>query len=154
MADGVPVPRSRADMDPVYEKQLRKRRDDARQEYEGRSAAGQVRWERPVGWSGDTFDYAGLHAPFDRGRANQTLVEAVKDPDDPGTVGDVVVCSTVINRLSVMERAFKVRHTLRRCRAVAHVLARKRGHGDDRGPYVRLGLEYVRSLLRQSKVAG
>lgn len=138
-------------MDPNYEKQLRKRRTDAEEEYAARQTGGQARWDRPVGWSGDPFDYDGMHAAFNRDKANQDLVDAVKDPASPGTTGDVVACSTMINRLSVAERAFKVRHTMRRCRAVAHMLGRKKGHGSPTGPYTQLGVEYVRALLRQAK---
>lgn len=146
-----PEPKSKADMDPKYEKQLRKRKKDAKDEYDKRKKADQAKWDRPEEWFGDVFDYQGMHAPHDRQKANDDLVKAIKDGNDPGTTGDVVVCSTVINRLSTMERAFKVRHTLRRTRATAHMLGRKKGHGDDKGPYVQLGIEYVRALLRQAK---
>lgn len=146
-----PTPQSKATMDPNYEKQLRKRKTDARAEYEGKKAGGRAKWDRPVGWSGDPFDLEGLHTPHSRDQANENLVDAMKDAAAPGTTGDVVACSTMINRLSTMERAFKVRHTLRRVRATAHVLGRKKGHGDDRGPYIQLGVEYVRELLRQAK---
>ncbi len=144
-------PASKASMDPQFEKQLRKRKDDARAQHQAGVAGGQVRWCRPAGGAGTPFDYESLHAPFSREKANQDLVDAIKDPQNPGTTGDVVACSTMINRLSTMERAHKVRHTLRRCRATAHVLGRKLGHGSDTGPYLQLGVEYVRALLRQAK---
>lgn len=146
-----PKPTSKADMDPKYEKQLRKRKKESKQEYEKRKKAEQAKWDRPEEWSGDVFDYDGMHTPHDRQKANQDLVKAISTPDSPGTTGDVVVCSTMINRLSTMERAFKVRHTLRRTRAMAHVIGRKKGHGDDKGPYIQLGIEYVRSMIKQAK---
>jgi len=141
-------------MDPNFEKQVRKRKTDAAAEAQARAGAGQAKWDRPAGWAGDPFDYAAMHAAFNRDQANEQLVEAVKDPASPGTTGDVVACSTMINRLSTMERAFKVRHTLRRCRAVAQAVGRKKGHGADTGPLIQLNTEYVRALLRQAKAPG
>lgn len=146
-----PTPQSKADIDPNFERQLRKRKQDAKAEYDGVSAGDRAKWDRPVGWSGDVFDYAGMHQAHNRDKANQGLVDAVKDASAPGTTGDVVVCSVMINRLATMERAFKVRHTLRRIRATAHTLGRKLGHGNDTGPYIQLGVEYARELLRQAK---
>lgn len=150
MADS-PKPVSKVNMDPNFEKQLRKLRTDAAAEAAGRITGDQVKWDRPDGWAGDPFDYDGLHTPFSREQANQEMVLAIKDAKNPGTTGDVVAASTMINRLSCMERAFKVRHTLRRCRGTAHLASRKQGHGSEKGPYAQLGTEYVRALLRQAK---
>lgn len=145
-------PTSKADMDPNFEKHLRGLKDHAKdQEYENRRKGNQVKWYRPVGWNGDPFDYAGLHTPFDRKKANENLLDAIKDGNEPGTTGDVVACSVMIGVLAVQERAFRVRHTLRRCRATAHTLGRAKGQGDDKGPFVQLGIEYVRGILKQAK---
>jgi hypothetical protein len=144
-------PTSKVNMDPKFEKQLRKLKKDAKKEAEQRKKAKQAKWDRPEEWSGDTTDYAGMHKPFDRQQANDELVQAISDPKSPGTTGDVVAASVMINRLSTMERAFKVRHTLRRCRATALMIGRKQGHGDDSGPFSQLGIEYVRAVIKQSK---
>lgn len=138
-------------MDPNFEKTLRSLKDQARQRYEARKTCGQAKWFRPPDWDGDPFNLEGLGEPFDRSAANEDLVSAISDPADPGTTGDVVACSVMINFLSVAERAFRVRQTLRRPRAAAHCMARERGHGDDSGPFVQLGVEYVRGLLKQAK---
>ena len=138
-------------MDPNFEKQLRALKDHAKNEYAARSVGGQVRWFRPAEWNGNPFDYAGLHAPFARDHANQGILAAIKDPTSPGTTGDVVAAVTMIDALSAMEQSFKARHTLRRARAMAHHLGRKLGHGDDNGPLVQLGMEYVRTVLAQAK---
>ena len=147
MADPV----SKASMDENYEKQMRQRKLDAKAAATAGVVAGQVRWERPVGWNGDPFDYTSMHVVCARNQANQFLLDAIKDSVNPGTTGDVIACSTMINRLSIYERAMKVRHTLRRCRATAQMLGRKTVHGGDRGTYAQLALEYVRSLLKQAK---
>ncbi len=146
-------PQSKVDMDPKYEKQLRKRKQDAKKEADKRKQAKGAAWDRPEGWSGDTANYTDMHTPHDRQNANDGLIAAISKPSAPGTTGDVVAASIMINRLSVMERAFKVRHTLRRCRGMAHVIGRKLGHGNDNGPYGRLGVEYVRAVIQQSKAA-
>lgn len=144
-------PASKLEMDPNYEKQLRALKDAAKDEYEGRKTGSQAKWFRPPGWGGDVFDYEALSTPFSRDKANDGVVDAMKDPKSPGTTGDVVAGTVMIDRLACLERAFRARTTLRRCRAVAHTLARKKGQGDDRGPFIQLGVEYVRSVMKQAK---
>lgn len=146
-------PKSKADMDPNFEKRFRDLKLHALDQHAQGKSGGQIRQFRPDGWNGDPFDVEGLSEPFKRDKANDDLVAAISNGDAPGTTGDVVACSVMINQLSVMERAFRVRHTMRRCRAQAHQLGRQRGHGDDKGPFVQLGIEYVRSLLKQAKKA-
>lgn len=145
------TPVSKVNMDKTYEKQLRNRKVASKLEAETKKIAVASKWDRPSNWSGDTSDYNSIHEAYSRQQANDELVQAISDPQAPGTTGDVVAASIMINRLSIMERAFKVRHTMRRCRATAHMLGRKQGHGSDSGPYGVLGIEYVRSVLRQSK---
>jgi len=140
-------------MDPNFEKQFRRLKKSAKDQHEQGKKGGQVKQFRPEGWNGDPFDYEGLSEPFNRDKANDDLVAAISDGDAPGTTGDVVVCSVMINQLSIMERAFRVRHTMRRCRAQAQQLGRQRGHGDDKGPFIQLGVEYARALLKQAKKA-
>lgn len=144
-------PQSKANMDPNFEKQLRKLKKGAKDKSEKLKKAGQVKHDRPESWSGDPFDYEGMKEPFKRDKANDDLVSAIQDQNSPGTTGDVVACSVMINQLATLERAFRVRHTLRRCRATAHSAGRHRGQGDDKGPFNQLGIEYVRALLKQAK---
>lgn len=141
---------SKLDVDPNYEKQVRKLRDHARAEYDARSVGNQVKWFRPDGWEGDPRDYEALRTPFSRAGVNDKVVSAM-NPADPGTVGDVVAGATMVGVLSTMERAFTVRQTLRRTRGTAHHLARKQGQGSDSGTVVKLWLEYVRGVVRQSR---
>lgn len=147
MADPV----SKAQIDPNFEKRVRDLQRAAQAEYDGRSGTGQVQWLRPTGLTGGLFDLEGLHVPFNRDAANKDYLEAVKNPDQPGTTGDVVATTTMIDSLAAMERAYRSRHTLRRPRAMALMLGRKRGHGNERGAVTQGFLEYVRSLMRQAK---
>jgi hypothetical protein len=144
-------PQSKADMDPSFERQLRQLKAHAASQYTARSTGGQNTWYRPVNWNGDPSDFDGLSDPFNRDTSNDALVNAISDAKNPGTVGDVVACSIMINYLSVLERGFRVRHTLRRVRATAHMMGREKGQGDDQGPFIQLGVEYVRGVLKQSK---
>lgn len=148
------TPQSKSAMDPNFEKQLRGLKDHSKSQYEARQSGGQTGWYRPKNWDGDPTNLEGLGVPFDRGTANDALVSAISDAKSPGTTGDVVACSVMINYLSVLERAFRVRHTMRRVRATAHVMGRDKGHGDDAGPFIQLGLEYVRGILKQAKKEG
>lgn len=153
MAD-VPTPKSKVDVDPNFEKQIKALRDHAAAEAAARNVGGQVKWFRPAGWNGDPFDYAGIGTALNRDGPNQGMIDAIKDQDNPGTTGDVVAAATMIGRLATLERAMKARHTLRRIRATAHVIGRKRGHGQDTGPLVQLGLEFVRGVVKQSRGTG
>ncbi len=144
------TPKAKAGVDPNYERQCRKLKTHAKAEHAKRSTGEQTTHYRPVGWNGDPFDYEGMSPPFNRDKANSDYEDAVKDPSAPGTTGDVVATTTMIDTLGAMERAFRVRQTLRRPRAMAHHLARQRGHGDDLGPFTQLNLEYVRAILKQA----
>lgn len=151
MADPV----SKAQLDPNFEVRLRDLQKHAAAEHDARTSGdGQVRWDRPGSYAGDLFDLKSMHEPFSRERANSDYLAAVTDPENPGTVGDVIATTTMIDYLAVMERAFRMRHTMRRPRAVALMLGRKRGLGGERGPFIQAGVEYVRSLLKQAKQKG
>jgi hypothetical protein len=146
-------PLSVANVDANYEQQLQALAAAALAEFSAGSVGNQVTWYRPAGWNGNPFDYAGLQAAFQRTQANTELLAALKDANNPGVTGDVVACSTEIALMSVLGRAFVVRQTLRRPRATAHQLGRRRGQGDQLGTFTQLGIEYIRSVLRQAKQA-
>lgn len=148
------APVSKAQMDPNFEKQFRALKDHAAAKSVALQAGGQPRYFRPHGWAGDPADVEAMAVPFNRDAANQGLVDAISDHLNPGTTGDVVACSVMIDELSVMERAFRVRHTLRRCRGTAHTAGRLAGHGSPSGPFIQLGVEYVRAILKQAKGGG
>lgn len=144
-------PQSKASMDPNYERRLRNLKEHAKTQSEDLLKTEQRTYFRPDGWGGDPFAVEEMSVPFDRTQANQSLIQAISNQEAPGTTGDVVVASVMINELAAMERAFRVRHTMRRCRASAHVIGRLQGHGDDNGPLIQLGVEYARGILRQAK---
>jgi hypothetical protein len=147
MADPV----SKISMDPNFERRLRDLRDHAAEQSDAVVTGEQRTYFTPAGWNGDPLDVEGLSAPFTRTQANQQMIEAMANQNEPGTTGDVVAASVMVNELAIMERAFRARHTLRRCRATAHAQARLQGHGSDTGPLMQLGVEYVRSIIQQAK---
>ncbi len=145
------TPSAKVNMDPNFEKRLREMQKHAQKEFEDRQTGRQVKWFRPEDYEGDLTDYDAMHTPFDRKQANQEAVEAVKDPQAPGVTGDTVVAVLQVETLSLMERAFRARHTMRRPRAMAHVAARLKGHGDPTGPFIQNGIEFVRLVMKQAR---
>lgn len=142
---------SKADMDPVFQDRVRELQENSKEEYEKRKSGQQVKWFRPGDWDGNLLSFQAIETPFKRDRANRDFVRAVENAKSPGTTGDLVATTTMIDYLAIMERAFRMRVTMRRPRAVAHMLARKRGHGNDKGVFVQNALEYVRSVLEAAK---
>lgn len=145
------TPVSRVDVDPNFEKQLRKLKEDAAAHEGALRTGGQVTWMRPLDWAGDPFDYESIHRALNRDTANAQFVDAVKDANNPGTVGDLIAATLMVDYLGTMERAYKNRVTMGRCRRVAHLAGRKRGHGSDTGPLVQSALEYARRVVKKSK---
>lgn len=146
-----PTPTSKADVDPNFDAQMENLRRLAAAAAPALQTGGQVQWMRPQDWSGDVFDYEDLHTPFQRDTANEQFVAAVADAQAPGTVGDLVSTTLMIDCLATMERAFKNRHTMGRCRRLAHAAGRLAGQGSDQGVFVQSYLEYMRRLVRRAK---
>jgi hypothetical protein len=137
-------------MDPNFEHLMRDLMTHAQKEREARTNGQQVKWFRPQDYTADLFDIQGMEQPFKRDQANQECVQSISDPQSPGVAGDVVAAVTMIEELSVFERAFRTRHSLRRPRATALMLGRKKGHGSEQGVFLNNGVEYLRGLFRQA----
>ena len=151
-------PTAKADIDPVFDAQLHKLQELSKEEAETRLKGEQNAWifpeVSPEGgeeWTGDLFDWKGMSRMFSREKSNQTFIDATKDAENSGVVGDLIVTLTQIEYLAIMERAFRARHTMRWPRALAHAMGRKSGHGHDRGVFITCGIEYVRGTIGQSK---
>lgn len=147
------TPAANAAVDPNLEIQLKSLETQANAEQQAVLQGNQAQWMMPVlvNWSGDLFDFTGMHSPFNRDQSNNWFVDAISDPDNPGTTGDLVLTTLQVDWMACAERAFRARHTMRRPRAVAHAMGRKAGHGDDKGPLVQCVLEYLRGLATESK---
>lgn len=149
-------PVSQADMDPNYEKRCRDFKTAASVEASELATGGQPLWFRPEGWDGRLSGaqyLENMSVPFSRDSATNDYLKAVRDADNPGTSGDIVATTVMAETLSVMERAFRVRHTLRRVRATCHVVGRKLAQGQSTGAFIQSNVEFVRSLLAATKEA-
>jgi hypothetical protein len=145
-------PVSKASMDETFEFRIRDLKHHAALAAAAGVQGGQTPWMRPEGWTTSVFDFEALGKPFSREGANQGYLAAVRDPEKPGVVGDVVATTTMLEVLASLQQSFMVRQTYRRPRATAHMLGRKRGHGSDMGPLSVNYLEYVRAVLAQAKL--
>jgi len=145
-----PNPSPKASMDPNFEKRVEELKEAAKQEAVERKLGKQVKWFRPKGWTGGEFEYEPMSLPFDSNKANQDYKSAVQSPDSPGTSGDIIATQTMAECLAVMERGFRQRHTMRRCRAMAHHLGRRKGQGETQGVFGNNYLDYLRSVMKQS----
>lgn len=148
------APVSRVTMDPNYEKRCRDFTSAAATEAENTATGGPTIWFRPEGWdgrlSGPNF-LENISIPFSSESVTAEYVTAVEDPEKPGTSGDIVAATIMVETLSVMERAFRARHTLRRIRATCHTIGRKQAHGQPTGPFMQSNVEFMRNLLSRSK---
>ena len=145
---------AKVDVDEKLEELLTRWRDLAKEESTARLKGEQFGWMMPeIGddWEGDLFATNDYGKPFDRADLNDKVMEALKDEDSPGTTGDLMLGTLQIDYLACMQRAFTARHGMRRPRALMQAMARKSGHGNDRGPLIQGILEHMRSLAALSK---
>lgn len=142
---------SKANMDPTFEKRLREMKEWAKEQHEKRVLGEQAKWYRPQGWAGGVLDFFSMAPPWVRAQANNEYVQAVQSAQSPGTTGDVIATTTMIDALATMERSFRQRCTMRRCRSTAHMTSRMKGLGNDKGPLIHNYVEYIRGVLRQTK---
>jgi len=142
----------KSDIDPVFREQCEEHKTQAKDEYDTRKKGEQYKWLMPVkrDWSGDLFDWEGMKSPFDREKSNQWYKEATESPTSPGRSGDLIITTTQIAYLAVMERAFRARHTYRFPRCVAQHLGRRKGHGTKYGAFRWAAIEYVQGIIRQT----
>lgn len=144
------MPQSIANIDPNYERRLRELREHAALEAAAAVSGEPVPWFRPAGWNGQPDDIATLGEQFSRNQANEDYLAACADPASPGTSGDLIATTTMIDYLASLEQGWRLRHTSR-VRAVAHAAGRKLGQGSDTGPFVQNGVEFIRSCLSRAR---
>lgn len=164
----LPVPQSKVDIDPNFEAQLRALQEHAALAGEALRSGGQVPWCRPAGWAvldpadpdynpldlgGDPFDYAAIHAAFQRDAANEQFLEALS-AETPGVSADLMAATLMIDYLGALERSFKQRMTMTRARRYAQAAGRQQGHGSTAGVHIGGTLEYLRRLVQRAKAGG
>lgn len=102
------------------------------------------------GWSGDLFDLDGMLKAFARDENWQDFKDAIKDPENAGTTGDLIASQLQSEYLAVQERAFRYRHATP-CRLLLHAAARSYGHGAERGVLKLAVLGYIENILKSAK---
>lgn len=113
----------------VFHNRLTDLRDQAKRMHNALQGKAQRQWQIPSDFTGSLLDIAELHNPsFDRTKINDNYEQAVKDPDKPGTNGDVIGLKLQIDYNACEERAFRARHTTL-CRAMCLGHARRYGQG-------------------------
>lgn len=145
--------RSRVDVDPVFEKQIKALQQAFKTAAEAVLEGKQPGWMTPekLGWDGDLSNLVGMALMFDRSTATNQFAEAISDPAEPGTTADLIAATTMIDWLACMERAYRSRHTMPRNRAMLHAANRMSGHGNDNGALVVSCLEYLRRIVAGAK---
>src|SRR5688572_30126624 len=103
-------PQSKIDVGSNFQQQIRKlaawaERADVTQE-------DPPLWYIPevAGWSGNLFDLEGMSEPFTRSAHSEDFANIVKDTDNPGTTGDLILTALQGDTLAAMERAYRARH--------------------------------------------
>lgn len=113
----------------VFHARLSELRDQAKKIQNAFQGKEQRQWQIPSGYTGSLMDIAKLHEPaFDRQEINTTYETATKDPNNAGTVGDVISLKLQIDYNACEERAFRARHTTL-CRAMCLGHGRRFGQG-------------------------
>lgn len=136
----------------ILQKLIDELSSQANSEAVSRKMNGQVEWMMPPKgkWGGDLFKWQDLYHPFDSEKPNEELVDAIKDAESPGNVGDLINTNTQIEYLAMVERAFRARHTMSFPRGVAHASARRHGQGGDKGPLKFSVMKYLEDLQKMS----
>ena len=142
-------------VDPNLDALIRHLSGQKTQAAESRCCNKAIPWLRPKlddsDWDGSLQTEAALiavHSAFNTDKAEQALVDAFK-PSDPGNSSDGIVLSLQIDYAAQAERAFRSRTTHTFPRAVAHVSAREKGHGQPSGALVGQALDYFTSIIKQ-----
>lgn len=145
------APTSKVDIDPNFEAQLQSLVAQSNDQQVALSQGGQVRWTRPENWNGDPFDYNNISVALNRDAANAGFVAATSDPSTPGVSGDLISATTMIDYMATMERSFRNRITMNRCRRMAHLGGVKLGQGSESGVFITAPLEYVRRVVAKAR---
>ncbi len=123
--------RQRARVDATFAQRLNELKQDAAAQAAAFQGSGNRAWQVPAETK-DLLDVPNLHNPgFDRTALNTNYQQCVQDPNDPGTVGDVIGLKQQIDYNAAEERAFRLRHaTITRC--FTHAAGRRFGLGAGR----------------------
>ena len=142
--------------DAILEKLMNSFAQQSKKEEEKRKENEQVQWIMPPKhkkWEGDLYDWPSMYDAFESEKLNELMRESITLSGDSskGNDGDVILGQTQMEYKSMMERAFRARHTMTFPRNVAHACARKKGQGKDEGPFKYGVMDYMRQLDKVAK---
>lgn len=120
----------------VFTERAEELRNQAEAQTQAFTGSGGRPWQVP-----ESLDERDLHAvpklhdpAFERTEINANYDEAVQDPNNPGTNGDVMSLKMQADVLAVQERGFRLRHASPiRCLTVA--MGRRKGHAHNQGVF-------------------
>ena len=142
------------DVDPILETQIKALANANRDGAKGLLAGEPIPWMRPdkgdSAWLGDPSDFTEVATAFSPEATETAFAEGIADPKKPSSAGDAALASMQVDYLSILERSWRSRH-MSRTRLFLHTAGRKKGHGMDDGPLVKLTLEYFRGLARMNR---
>lgn len=128
---------------PVFTRRLTDLREQAKKAHNALQGKCQREWQIPADFAGSLLDIATLHQPaFERTPINDNYETVTKDPQNAGTVGDVISLKLQIDYNACEERAFRARHTTL-CRAMCIAHGRRFGQGQGNLWDQKTGIEAV-----------
>ena len=95
-------------------------------------------WYRPDPLTTNLFDIPAMSEPYSREEQAEQFADVVKDPDKPGTTGDLSMVALQGDFVATMERAFRDRH-MSPVRRKLHASGHRMGHSAETG-VIQLGL--------------
>ena len=146
------MPKSTADIRKRFRDSVQKAAETADAMYEALNNKGQavqLKLEKN-GWDGDVFNVADMGKPFERTENEEDVVNAIKDINNPGVVGDLIASVLQGDYLATQERAFRSRHG-GKIRASLHAAGRRFGHGHNGGLFKKGIINYIKYVTKLSK---
>jgi hypothetical protein len=149
------VAKQKSIVDSNFETVINEFSDKKKEAYDQLTANKVIQWFRPPlgAWSGGLQteeDLKAIHTAFQTDEAEEALIDTLK-PGEPGVNGDLITLPLQIDYMAQAERAFRSRHTQTFPRAIAHIAARSKGHGNDTtGVFKGQVLGYIKNIMKKS----
>jgi tetrahydrodipicolinate N-succinyltransferase len=111
-----------------------------------------VPWFRPSteDWDGNLNNQDKFTALFSRVKLDTQLLESFKEKEGNLKTGDMIAALKMLDTLSALERAYRMRHSSKIRRHGAY-LSRQKGHGDELGFFINNNIEEIRKILTETR---
>lgn len=143
-------PEPKAAVGDLFRQQLERLKEHAEDEKKAIKNEAPPKWYRPKDFDSDLFDIKAFHEPFKRDQQEEDFDKAVKDPESPGTTGDLYMVLLQGDFMHAFERAFRARHHSE-VRTRIHPCGRKHGHSHENGVIMGGMLGYLINVDKISK---